>query len=187
MNPAAVRRAQNRVSPVGFLALHLLLALLWTALLGWDEKHFAVGLFVGFFALALGYRSLGSGVYLRSLAAVVLLVGWFSVDLVASNLELARDVLRRRPRFAPAILGFDVSALGSLHTALLVSLISLTPGSVCIDLDASERILFVHTLYGGDEREARARVRRYTRLLRAMAGARGLPKPHPRPLPREAR
>ncbi len=169
MIPAAARPA--RISPLGFLALHLLLALLWAALWGFSGTLFAAGLLVGLLALGIGSRSLGSGVYLRSLAASALLLGYFVVDLVISNLELARDILRRRPRFAPAILGFDVSALGALHTVLLVSLISLTPGSVCVDLDAPERTLFVHTLYARDEREARGKVRRYIALLRAMAGA----------------
>lgn len=168
--PAAARR-RGRTSPVSFLALHLLLALLWTALLGWDGERFVAGLAVGLLALALGYRSIGSAVYLRSLAAVARLLGHFAYDLVASSLQMARDILRRRRRFAPAILAVDVSALGALHTALLVSLVSLTPGSLCVDLDASERVLFVHTLYGADERQARERVRIYIRLLRGMAGA----------------
>lgn len=156
---------------LGFLALHVFLALLWTWLVGPDGPRFAVGLVVGLLALAVGARSIGSAVYLRALAAAATLLGLFAADLVLSNLHLARDILRPRPRFVPAILAFDVGELDPLQTALLVSLVSLTPGSVCIDLDDAERTLFVHTLYAGDEREALRRIRRYAVLLRALEGA----------------
>lgn len=156
---------------LGFLALHVFLALIWTGLVGWDAPRFGVGLLVGLLALALGARAIGSGPYLRALAAAARLAGLFAADLVLSNLHLARDLLRPRPPFAPAILAFDVGELGSLQTALLVSLVSLTPGSLCVDLDEAEQTLFVHSLYAGDEREALRRIRRYSALLQVMEGA----------------
>jgi multicomponent Na+:H+ antiporter subunit E len=160
-------------SSLRFPVLHLLLALLWMALMGWGGVQLVVGLVIGLVALAVSARLVGGATYLRALVAAVALIGVFVAVLVTANLQLARDILRRRPRFNPAILAFDLGTLGRLPTALLVSLVSLTPGTLVVDLAVSEKTLFVHTLYAQDEQKARREVERYMVLLRALSSAPG--------------
>lgn len=162
--------AGKQAGSMGFFALHLLLALLWSALMGWTFFQFGVGMLIGLIVLLISARAVGSVMYLRALGGTARLFGQFLLELVRANLHLARDILRHRQRFSPAILAFDVSALGCLNTSLLVSLVSLTPGSLCIDLDPTEDVLFVHTLYAHEERKAREHVQHYVEALRQISG-----------------
>lgn len=159
----------------GAFVLHLLLALFWMALMGWTGANLLIGLAIGLVAIGAGVRVAGSAAYLRALAAAARLVGAFLLSLVHANLRLARDILRRRPRFAPALICVDARGLGPVSTLLLVDLVALTPGSVVVDIDRRGRRLFVHTLYAADEEAARRDARRFARLLRAIAG--GEPEP----------
>lgn len=168
-------RAARRLRVQGAFALHLLLALFWMALMGWNGANLAVGLAIGLLALGAGSRIAGSGAYLRALAAAVRLVGTFLFALVHANLRLARDILRSEPRFAPAIIAVDVRDLGPVNALLLADLVSLTPGSITVDLDHRGHRLFVHTLYARDEQAAQRDARRFAGLLRTIAG--GEPAP----------
>lgn len=163
------RRGQAGV--LGLLTLHLLLALLWAALWGPSAGQLAVGFVVGLLAIAMSGRVIRSAAYLRSLGAAAALAGLFAISLVRASLQLARDLLRRQPPFAPAILALDIRGLGPAQTALLVSLVSLTPGTVTLDLSPGEDTLFFHTLYAHGMARMRQEVERYVRLLRRMAGA----------------
>jgi multicomponent Na+:H+ antiporter subunit E len=169
-------RGERELPVLGFFALHLLLTLLWMALMGWGGAQVLAGLAIGFLAISLSARLFGSAAYARSVWAVMLLIALFLFSLIKSNLQLARDILRRTPRFAPAILAFDISSLGLVHIGLLINLVSLTPGTLSIDIDGSGKILYVHTLYFQDQPKARGDIRRYSALLEVIAGAPSVPR-----------
>ncbi|WP_437589058.1 Na+/H+ antiporter subunit E [Sorangium sp. So ce1000] len=157
------------------LALNLLLAIVWALLhVEFSLGRLVVGFLVGFGAIALTERALGRSLYARAAAGVLALAWSFVKELVLSNLTLARDILRPRPVFHPAFVRLDVRALSPVQTILLASLISLTPGTLTVDVGLEEQALYVHSLYARDPAELRGRLRRFVRLIQRAAG-RGLP------------
>ncbi|MDX1499027.1 MAG: Na+/H+ antiporter subunit E [Woeseiaceae bacterium] len=70
--------------------------------------------------------------------------GWLTREIVRSSLEVARVVLRPSLALAPRVVKLDASALGPVDQALLGNSITLTPGT--LTLDVHEDRLLVHAL-----------------------------------------
>lgn len=156
---------------MSLLAVNLVLALVWALLIGMSLTNVVIGFVIGFVLLAASQPLLPSGRYVRSGLAVVTLVLLFARELVVANLKLARDVLRRQPRFEPAFLRIEVTDLGPAQTALLAALVSLTPGSITVDISADGGTLFVHTVYAAQPEEARRSVRGLADAIRRAGGS----------------
>jgi len=69
---------------------------------------------------------------------------WLGREVVVSSFEVARVVLRRRLVVEPKVVNIDGSGLGPVHLALLGNSITLTPGT--LTLDVHEGRLLVHAL-----------------------------------------
>jgi multicomponent Na+:H+ antiporter subunit E len=69
---------------------------------------------------------------------------WLGREVVVSSIEVARVVLRRRLDIEPKVVNIDGSGLGPVDLALLGNSITLTPGT--LTLDVHEDRLLVHAL-----------------------------------------
>ena len=69
---------------------------------------------------------------------------WLGREVVVSSIEVARIVLRRRLVVEPRVVNIDGSGLGPVDLALLGNSITLTPGT--LTLDVHEGRLLVHAL-----------------------------------------
>ncbi len=90
----------------------------------------------------------------RRVDVALRLAGVFLYDLVVANVTVARAVLgsmsRIHPRFVRVPLDIDDPAA----TTLLAILVTLTPGTVSVDIDRSARVLTLHMLLVGNEQAA---------------------------------
>lgn len=73
----------------------------------------------------------------------------FLVDLVASSLQVARLVLQPRIALRQGVVAVRVPDASDALLTLLADAISLTPGTLTIDVDRSSSTLFVHALDTG--------------------------------------
>ena len=69
---------------------------------------------------------------------------WLAREIVSSSLEVARVVLRRDLKIDPKVVSLDATDLDRLDQALLGNSITLTPGT--LTLDVHEGRLLVHAL-----------------------------------------
>ncbi len=69
---------------------------------------------------------------------------WLAGEVVKSSIEVARIVLRRRIEIEPTVVDIDGSGLGPVDLAVLGNSITLTPGT--LTLDVYEGRLRVHAL-----------------------------------------
>jgi multicomponent Na+:H+ antiporter subunit E len=161
---------------VSHLALNLVLALIWTLLSGsFTLGSVLVGYLAGFLALALLRPVIGGDVYVRSLWGVPRLVGIYAFQLGVASLQLARDILRPRPPIRGGFFQFDATALSPAKTVLLSNLLSLTPGTLTVDIDDDGNTLYIHTLYADDLDRSRRGVELYADLIWGIAH--GAPQP----------
>lgn len=84
---------------------------------------------------------------LRRPLAVVRLVLLFAWELVLSNIRLAADVLRPRMRMRPGIVAVPLDARTDLEIVLLTNLVTLTPGTLSLDVSRDRRTLYVHAMF----------------------------------------
>ncbi len=148
------------------------LALLWAAVLGaFSLANLAAGFVLGFAILALVGGWIGSTRYFAKAVRFVEFVGFFLAQLVLSSVRVATDVLTPRLRAEPAIVSIPLDARTDGEITLLANLISLTPGSLSLDVSEDRRTLFVHVMFLEDAETCRREIkdgfeRRVLELLR---------------------
>ena len=99
--------------------------------------------------------------------------GYFSGQLLMANWQVVADLLTPGSRLQPGIVALPLRCRTAGEVTLLSNLITLTPGSVSLDLSEDRRVLYVHAMYidGGDVEAYRRSVkdgleRRVLELLR---------------------
>ncbi|XOZ33404.1 Na+/H+ antiporter subunit E [Halomonadaceae bacterium KBTZ08] len=91
------------------------------------------------------------------------------VDILRSNLTVARLILRDPGSLQPGFVRFPLSVTNEFAITLLASSISLTPGTVSAGLSPDRGYLLVHVLHLDDEAELIEHIRkRYETPLREI-------------------
>jgi multicomponent K+:H+ antiporter subunit E len=102
----------------------------------------------------------------RRVFLAVRLLGRVAVDIVRSNLELAVRILGPESALRPRYVWVPVSLRSAPAIAVLSSIITLTPGTVSINLSPDGRRLLVHVFDLDSESELVTEIKtRYERLL----------------------
>jgi len=101
----------------------------------------------------------------RPLVAMAL-AGIVLYDIVQSNLIVAKLILGREARLKPAFVWIPLEIQNPYGIAALAGIITMTPGTVSVDLSRDNRHLLVHFLDVDDQAEAAAQIKqRYERRL----------------------
>ncbi len=88
---------------------------------------------------------------IRRSRATLILAPWFMKELVKSCLLVARDCLRPRLQLVPVIVRMPLDpGKSDAEIFLLSSLITLTPGTLTLDVADDRSFLIIHSLYGSD-------------------------------------
>jgi multicomponent K+:H+ antiporter subunit E len=97
------------------------------------------------------------------------LLGVVLADIVTANLLVARQVLGPSEELRPAFLDVPLDIGDPYVATLLGSIVSLTPGTVSVDIDGERRVLRVHALHVTDAAAAAALIKsRYEAPLRRV-------------------
>jgi len=103
--------------------------------------------------------------------AALLLVGRVLGDIVAANLVVARQILGPTSRLRPGFLEVPLDLRDPFPATLLGSIVSLTPGTVSVDIDRERWVLLVHALHVEDASAAVAEIKaRYEAPIRRVFG-----------------
>ncbi|HZF77652.1 MAG TPA: Na+/H+ antiporter subunit E [Acetobacteraceae bacterium] len=104
----------------------------------------------------------------RPLAALRLL-GVVLADIVTANLLVARQVLGPPETLRPGFVEVPLDIADPFVATLLGSIVSLTPGTVSVDIDREHRVLQVHALHVEDAAAAVTQIKtRYEAPLREV-------------------
>jgi len=135
--------------------LNLLLAFVWAGLWGsFTLFQLVVGFHVGFVTLWIAQPLFGgpSGYFLRAYR-VVRLILFFLYDLIVSSIQVAYDVLTPTDHSNPAILEMPLDVKSDIEILLVTNLISLTPGTLSLDVTPDRKTLIVHAMFADDPEE----------------------------------
>ena len=136
--------------------LHLALAVIWAGLWGsFSLTQLVIGFHVGFVTLWVAQPLFGgpNGYYLRAYRVVKLAL-FFLYDLFVSSLQVAYDVLTPTDYSNPAILRMPLDVKSDIEILLVTNLISLTPGSLSLDVTPDRKTLIVHVMFADDPQKA---------------------------------
>lgn len=128
------------------ILLNLILGLLWMFMWGsFDVYTLVAGLVVGYLVIATITHRYGRKIWL-DLAFLV----YFLKILFIANWQVAKIVLNPALPIAPRLIRYDVTGMQPVQIATLVNCITLTPGTLVVDISPDDRWLYVHCLYGPD-------------------------------------
>ena len=153
------------------LALSLLLAAVWAALVGAvDTPHLVVGFVIGYGVLWF-LRPWLSGSYHRKLPLLIGFLAFFLKELVQSTLRVAWEVLTPSRKRRPGIIAVPLEAKTDFEITVLANLLTMTPGTLSLDVSDDRRELYVHAMFVEDPDELRRQIkdeleRRVLALLR---------------------
>jgi multicomponent Na+:H+ antiporter subunit E len=142
------------------LVLNFVLAVVWMALQrSFSLIDFTVGFGVGFGIIALTHHVLhdlrlvqpdisdeaATNYPLRVWRAISLF--FFALwSILKSSIEVSLIVLRPRLNIQPGIVAIPLDVQSDLGITLLANLITLTPGTVSLDMSSDRRTLYVHSI-----------------------------------------
>jgi multicomponent Na+:H+ antiporter subunit E len=157
----------------------LLAALVAIWLMAWGDLSVAnvlSGLLVAaalllLFPVAPVVRSDHTGLAARPVA-LAQLAGHYVVDLLRSNLLVARDVLDPRRTVRGGFVSCPLRTGSDTVTTVLANLLALSPGTMPVDVTTAPPAVVVHVLQLHDEAEVRARVARLEELVTRAVGSR---------------
>lgn len=133
---------------MAYFFLNLLFALAWVVVnQSFSFINFLFGFFIGFISLwitqPLGKRS----TYFKRLKAFAKLVFYLICDLGASASRVAWEVLTPHITSRPDIIHFPLDAKSDIEITLLANMISLSPGSLTLDVSEDRSYLIIHEMF----------------------------------------
>jgi multicomponent K+:H+ antiporter subunit E len=93
------------------------------------------------------------------------------VDIIISNLVVAKQVLGAPGRLQPGFVAIPLDLRKALPITILASTISLSPGTVSIEITKDRKTLFVHALHVDSETKLIGHIKnRYEKPLKEIFG-----------------
>jgi len=136
--------------------VNLLLALTWSAVTGsFSFFNFTFGFVLAIFALSLIREQVGSVGYFSRARRVMSLLLLFLYELVLSAVKVAVMVLSPNMNLKPGIFAYPLRVDRDFEITILANLITLTPGTLSVDVSDDRRILYVHAIDASDPDAAR--------------------------------
>ena len=136
--------------------INVLLALAWVAVTGvLSALNLVFGFALGALALSLIREQVGSVGYLSRMRRIVSLFALFFYELVLSAWRVARIVISPRMELRPGIFSYPLAVRRDFEIAMLANMITLTPGTLSVDVSEDRSMLFVHAMDASDVEAAR--------------------------------
>lgn len=88
--------------------------------------------------------------FLQRIWGAITLSVYFWGELILSNVRIARDVLRPVKYLSPGVLAVPLDVTTDVEITLLSNLITLTPGTIGLDVSEDRKVLYIHAMHVAD-------------------------------------
>ncbi|PFA70435.1 Na+/H+ antiporter subunit E [Bacillus sp. AFS015802] len=137
------------------ILLNFFLAFVWMFLsVSFTSQSFIIGFLLGLLIIFAFRRFFNSRFYLLRVAAVISLLFLFLKELILANIAVLKTILRQKLDFQPGIFALPTELKTDWEITLLANLITLTPGTLVMDVSYDNKILYVHAIDIPDVDEA---------------------------------
>lgn len=153
------------------LLTNLLLALAWMALTGaFDPPNLFIGFALGYALLWVVRRGPRGAAYFVRAKRITSFTIFFLKELIRANLRVAHDVLTLRIHMKPAVVAIPLDAETDAEITLLANLITMTPGTLSLEVSEDRSTLYLHAMFVDDPEALRREIKEgfERRLLEVM-------------------
>lgn len=139
---------------------NILLALAWASLTGsFTLLNLGAGFALSYIILLFAQHAVGSSAYFVKVRLGVSFVLFLLGELVVSNLRVAYEVITPGHSMQPGVIAVPLDATTDAEITLLANLITLTPGTLSLDVSDDRKVLYVHAMYAGDPEALRREIK----------------------------
>jgi multicomponent Na+:H+ antiporter subunit E len=131
-----------------YFLLNIILALAWAALVGsFSPINLLAGFVFGYIALWFMQFVLSESRYFGKVWQVISFVLYFLWELLKSNLKMAYYVIAPLPKMKPGVIAIPLDITTDIQITLLANMITLTPGTLSLDVSTDRTVIYVHSVY----------------------------------------
>lgn len=157
-----------------FALLNIILTFAWAAMTGsFTFSTVLTGFLLGSAVLFLARRVFAPSVYFPRVWQLLSFLFFFLRELFVATWRVTKAVLTPGLRLQPHILAIPLEATSDVEITLLANFVSLTPGSLSVEVSPDRRILYVHVMDAADPAAVQREIkegfeRRLLTLLRSQ-------------------
>ncbi|AEQ50662.1 Na+/H+ antiporter subunit E [Pelagibacterium halotolerans] len=147
---------------MSFAFLVITLALVWAAVTGtFTLLNLLLGAFIGALAALFIRDRVDRPYMMRRLVRALSLAALFFYELALSAWRVAILVIspRMERRLSPGIIAYPLTVTSDIQITLLANLITLTPGTLSVEVSEDRAKLYIHVLEMNDRDEVIASIR----------------------------
>ncbi|MCG7376632.1 Na+/H+ antiporter subunit E [Paenibacillus sp. ACRSA] len=138
------------------IILNLIIAFVWMFLNNaWNGVGFITGYLLGLLLIGGMRRFFPQRLYIVRVWAIIKLLILLFKELVRASIEVIRQIIKPKLDIRPGIFTYRTELSSDWEVTLLCLLISLTPGSLPLEISGNQRKLFIHALDIKDEQKLR--------------------------------
>ncbi len=127
---------------------HIILALVWTAVTAtFSFENLIIGLILGYIVLLVVGPAIDQSGYTRRVYKAITLFLFFIKELFVSSIRVAKDVMRPGFHMKSGVVAIPLDVTGNLEITLLANMISLTPGTLSLEVSDDRKFLYIHAMY----------------------------------------
>jgi len=127
--------------------LNVALAATWAAVNGsFSPTVLGAGFVLGYLVLLVARPVLGPSAYYAGLWRSISFALFYLWELMISSIRVAIDVLTPRLDVRPGVVRLPLQVRTETEVTLLANLISLTPGTLSLEISGDNKFLYVHAM-----------------------------------------
>lgn len=129
------------------ILLNVFLAWIWMFFSNdYSTITFFKGYFFGLLIIIILRRFFQSRFYLLSVIAIIKLSVIFLSELIKANIAVLKVILSPSSKMKPGIFSFETSLTKGWEITLLSNLITLTPGTLVMEVSDDNKTLYIHAI-----------------------------------------
>ncbi|WP_273130355.1 Na+/H+ antiporter subunit E [Bacillus weihaiensis] len=138
------------------ILLNFFLAFIWMFLSNdYSSLAFFKGFFFGGLVIVVLRRFFTHRIYFLNIIAVIKLLFIFLSELIKSNFAVLKVILSPKLTIQPGIFALEIDLEKDWEITILSNLITLTPGTLVVEVSEDNKTLYIHAMDIGDVEQAK--------------------------------
>lgn len=142
------------------LIWNLVLAGIWMAMTRPSASNLLIGFILGYLVLWFSPGLAQKTGYFRKVLQAFGFFGFFLRELAVATLRISYDVLTPTAYMTPAVVGIPLDVETDAEIAFLAIVVTLTPGTLALDVSSDRKTLYVHAMYASQPDAVRREIKR---------------------------
>jgi multicomponent Na+:H+ antiporter subunit E len=150
---------------------NVLLAIVWAATTEeFSAANLAIGYILGYMLLFILRSVLEQSKYFRDVYDLIALAVFFVLELILANIRMAYYTVMPLNRMKPAVIAVPIEPMNETELTVLANLITLTPGTLTLDISDDRRVMYIHVMRLHDLEQAKRDIKKgfEERVLKAL-------------------